>query len=109
MKSYHRRPPAHTSKPGSRQGLSERIPRQLTGLGGTIALVIVMLGFNLGVISYHGDPRQLFGLVGGEPASAAVDSAVETEPALSVANSTTLFSPKKLTIVLRKSSVLGLL
>ena len=87
MKSYHRRPPAHTSKSRSRLVLSERIPRQLTGLGGTIALVIVMLGFNLGVISYHGDPRQLFGLVGGEPASAAVDSAVETEPALTVTNS----------------------
>ena len=30
-----------------------------------------MLILNFGVIQYHGDPRELFGLVGGESAEAA--------------------------------------
>lgn len=40
-----------------------------------------MLGFNLGVISYHGDPRQLFGL-GGESAVAAVEGETTARPAI---------------------------
>ena len=34
-----------------------------------------MLILNFGVIQYHGDPRELFGLVGGESAEAAEEPA----------------------------------
>lgn len=74
MKSYHNRR-ATPSKGQSNFGLSlgslASAGKLFKGIRGTVGLVAAMLILNFGVISYHGDPRELFGLVGGETAEAA--------------------------------------
>ena len=82
MKSYHHRRTSPKSPAKSGVGFESlaSTAQLFKGVGGTIALVVGMLVLNFGVISYHGDPRELFGIVGGEPAEAAEETKPESKP-----------------------------
>ena len=84
MKSYHHRRSSPDTSKRSGGGLEALIgaAQLFRGFGGTVALVAGMLLLNFGVISYHGDPRELFGLVGGERAEAAEQPKTEPKPAV---------------------------
>ena len=71
MKSYHYRRSSNSNASTSGPGLFASLSQLSKGFGGTAGLVVAMLILNFGVIQYHGDPRVLFGLVGGESAEAA--------------------------------------
>ena len=60
-------------------GLFANLSSLSKGFGGTAGLVVLVLNF--GVIQYHGDPRELFGLVGGESAEAAEE--IPAKPSVS--------------------------
>ena len=77
MKSYHYRRSSNSSAKSSGPGLFTSLSRLSKGFGGTAGLVVAMLILNFGVIQYHGDPRELFGLVGGESAEAAEEPALK--------------------------------
>ena len=78
LKSYHYRRSSNSSAKSSGPGLFTSLSRLSKGFGGTAGLVVAMLILNFGVIQYHGDPRELFGLVGGESAEAAEEPSSKT-------------------------------